>query len=259
MKANLSALITLAILVGCKPSTPPPPAIPEPYSSGDQLVRAMRGRYADRWFSTVTYVEAGTAITGNDTARSVSYTVMMRPDIRRTDYDPIAAGNGFLLRSDTLYRVRNGNLVETAARPNARLLLEFGIYHLDAATTSDRLRRLGFDLTRIRLDSWEGRPVYVVGARGADDLNSAQFWIDRDQHLVVRLIQQASDGSSTDSRWRNYKQVGRAWVATYVEVFEGGRLAAKEEHQRIRIDAPVDTGMFRPDTWSTARHWYNLQ
>jgi len=43
------------------------------------------------------------------------------------------------------------------------------------ADAIEKLKGLKFDLSIEREETWQGRPVYVVGAR-AGDLHSAQFW-----------------------------------------------------------------------------------
>lgn len=259
MKAFITTLFTLVIIAGCKPSTPPRPPVPEPYSTGDQLIQAMRDRYAGRWYRTLTFVQATTTNTPDGTPQTaIWYEAALLPSRLRIDFDPLDAGNGVLVRADTQYVMQRGNVARVIPRTDELLLLGFDVYFLDAAVTSAWLRRIGFDLSRIRQDTWQGRDVYVVGASSAADLASKQFWIDRENLLFVRLLQpNARDASRTDDiRFGNYEQIGRAWVAPLVEIYTDGKLVMKEEYRHVRIDQPLDTALFAPATWTSARHWY---
>lgn len=258
MNRVAAAALILAAVTGCRQSAPPPPAVMQPYRSGEQLIEAMQNRYAGRWYRTLTFVQATTHIAPDGSEEtSIWYEAALLPSRLRIDYDPIQAGNGVLVRADTQYVIQRGNLVRAIPRTNELLLLGFDLYFLEPAFAAAWLRRLGFDLSAVRRDVWQGRDVYVVGAASPADLRSRQFWVDVENMLFVRLLQPASDTTQTDDiRFAKYERIGRAWVATVVEFMRGGKLVFKEEYRQVRIDQPLDTALFDPATWSTARHWY---
>lgn len=258
MRATCAVIIAFVSIAGCKPNAPPPPAIPEPYKSGEQLISAMHDRYADRWYHALTFTQTTTTI-GEDGKQNQAtwYEALLLPSRLRVDFHPIPAGNGALVRGDTQYVMQRGNVARVIPRTNELLLLGFDVYHLAPSFTVEWLRRLGFDMSRIRQDVWQGRQVYVVGAASPSDLQSRQFWVDREHLLFVRLVEPSPNGDGTqDVRFGNYKQIGRAWVAPLVELYHNGRLTFKEEYLHMRIDAPLDTMMFFPATWTSAKHWY---
>ena len=258
MTPRITVAVALAALAGCTQTTPPAPAVPEPYTTGAQLIEAMQNRYAGRWYRTITFAQATTSFTpqgARDTA--IWYEALLLPSRLRIDYDPIEAGNGVLVRADTQYVLQRGSVVRTIPRTNELLLLGFDVYFLEPSITAAWLTRLGFDLSKVRRALWQGRDVYVVGARDAGDLRSRQFWIDRENLLFVRLLTPARDSAQTDDiRFGNYERVGRAWVAPLVEVYREGKLVFKEEYRHVRVDQPLDTALFDPAKWRTARHWY---
>ncbi|MGQ0813719.1 MAG: hypothetical protein ACT4O1_04570 [Gemmatimonadota bacterium] len=258
MKGAFVAASALVIVAGCKSTLPPPPAVPEPYTSGAQLIEAMQNRYAGRWYRTLTFVQSTTSIASDGGQQtSIWYEAALLPGRLRIDFDPISAGNGALVRSDTQYVMQRGNVGRVIARTNELLLLGFDVYFLEPSFTSASLSRLGFDLSKIRRDVWRGRQMYVVGASDPADLRSRQFWVDRENLLFVRLIQPSTDTTRTDDiRFLEYEKIGRAWVAPLVEFYRDGKLFFKEEYRHVRIDQPLDTALFNPSTWSSARHWY---
>lgn len=258
MKAVRTAVIALIAVAGCKPNAPPPPAHPEPFTSGDELISAMQDRYAGRWYRTATFVQTSTTIAPDGKASTaIWYEALLLPSRLRVDFDPLEAGNGALIHADTQFVIQRGSVIRTVPRTNELLLLGFDVYFLDPAATSAWLRRIGFDMSRIRQDVWEGREVYVVGARSPSDLRSRQFWVDRQNMLFMRMISPAQDSTKTeDVRFANYEKIGSAWIAPRVEVYEDGRLTFKEDYQHIRINVGLDTALFDPAQWRSARHWY---
>ena len=261
MKAQFAGAFALVIAIGCASSPPPPPAVPEPYTSGDQLVEAMQNRYAGRWYRTLTFVQSTTTIAPDGAQEnSIWYEAALLPSRLRIDFDPLSAGNGALVRADTQYVMQRGSVARVVPRSNELLLLGFDVYFLEPAVTAAWLRRIGFDMAKIRRDVWQGREVYVVGANGAADLRSKQFWVDRENLLFVRLLQPAADTARTDDiRFLNYEKVGRGWIAPLVEFYRDGRLFFKEEYRHVRVDVPLDSALFDPATYMTARHWYQAR
>lgn len=260
MRSARRVIVALVWLAACRPSTPPPPPIPEPFTSGEQLIAAMQNRYAGRWYKTLTFVQATTTFAPDGSEQNaIWYEAAQLPSRLRIDFEPISAGNGVLVRGDTQYVMQGGALARTIPRGNELLLLGFDVYFLDPAFTAAWLRRIGFDLARIRLDTWQGRPVYVVGASSPADTQSRQFWIDRENLLFVRLLQPGGSGAIDDIRFANYERIGRGWIAPLVEVYHGDRLVFKEVYRNIRIDQPLDSALFDPAAWTSARHWYQAR
>ena len=252
----IAALITNA---ACARAVPPRPAVPEPYTTGQQLIEAMQNRYAGRWYRTLTFVQETTQFPPNAAERKATwYEALQLPSRLRIDFDAIDQGNGVVIRGDTQYVMQGGAIARRVPQTNELLLLGFDVYHLQPAQTAEWLSRLGFDLSRIRQDVWQGRQVYVVGARDASDLRSRQFWIDREHLLFVRLIQPAGTTQRTsDIRFLNYERIGRTWIAPLVEVYEDGRLVMKEVYRHMRVDVELDPDLFDPARFTTARHWYD--
>lgn len=259
MRTSIAVVIALIGVVGCKPNEPPSPPIPEPFTTGQQLIEAMQNRYAGRWYRTITFVQTSTAIAADGREENSNwYEAALLPSRLRIDYDPINAGNGVLVRADSQYVMQRGSVVRVISRANELLLLGFDVYFLEPSFTAAWLQRLGFDLSKIRQDVWEGRQVYVVGATSPTDLRSRQFWIDRENLVLLRLLEPARDSTKTDDiRFSKYERIGRAWVAPLVEIHRDGKVVWRETYRRIRIDQALDAAMFDPASWSTARHWYD--
>jgi hypothetical protein len=249
------ALVVAALSFGCRASAPPTP--PYDYRNGEDIVRAMFDRYLNRWFDNVTYLQQNRShAPGRDTLAEIWYVAIDPPRRMRIDFHPLTAGNGALIVGDNEYAVASGRAGPAARALQGRMLLQHDVYFLTPPETIARLRELGFDLSRAREDSWEGRPVFVVGSAG--DARAPQFWVDRELMLLVRLLEPSlrDPGAVTDTRLLEYERIGSAWIPRRIDVFDGGVRTYSQQIREIRVNVPIDSLLFVPDQWARARHWY---
>lgn len=112
------------------------------------------------------------------------------------------------------------------------------------------------DMSRVRTGTWEGKPVWIVGAATAADTTSPQFWVETDRKVLVRMILSFTpDRPPFDVHLGKYERVGNGWLATKVEMFQGGVRQQAEEYSDWKVDVPVDPSIFDVTKWSTAPHW----
>jgi hypothetical protein len=213
----------------------------------------VHDRYSSSWFHTLTFTQKTTVRlpSGGEIAQTY-YESMETPGRLRIDTD-IQSKSGILFVRDSSFRFSAGKLVATDTLLNELLVLGFDIYTQPVARTESVLHRLGFDLNRFHESTWQGTPVYVVGAaRG--DTTSKQFYIDRDRLLFLRVIESTPRGRS-DTRFGAYVQYGGGWVATEVQQFVNGKRTVLEQYSGVRANPPLSSALFDPKQWSTAPHW----
>lgn len=218
-----------------------PPAMPYDFTNGEDVVRAVHDRYVNRWLTNVTYVR-------QTAGRPDELVAIDPPDRLRVDIDPKERGNGLLNLRDTTYLLQAGRVVEAFRSIPADLLLLHAVYWYSPPQTIARLKELGFDLARVREDRWQNRPVFVVGRP------QHEFWVDRQQMLLVRLVMPGASGTS-DTRYLQYERIGPAWVARRSEQHLGGNVVSSELRQ-ISANLDLDSLLFSPAQWTRARHWY---
>jgi len=237
------------------PARPPTPTSTAggAIASGPTLIQVLHDRYAPNWFHTLTFTQKTTVRlpSGGDITQTYYETVEV-PGRLRIDTD-LQSKSGVLFLPDSSFRFSAGKLVGTDTSLNELLLLGFDIYAQPIARTEALLRRLRFDLNRFHESTWQGRPVYVVGAaRG--DTTSKQFYIDRDRLLLLRVIESSPRGR-TDTRYDQYVQYGGGWVATQVQQYVNGRRTVLQQYSNVRVNPPISDALFDPKQWSTAPHW----
>ena len=251
----------LALVCGCAmPNPATTRAIP---ASGVELLQRMHDAYDGKWYKTLTFVQKTTLTRPNGVIdTSTWYEALRSPDRLRIDFGDPAKGNGALYTADSLYVVRAGKVTRSVASGNPFLPFVAGVYDQPVATTLRQLEPYHFDLSLIRADMWQGKPVYVVGAKSPDDLDSPQFWIDRDRLIAVRFLVKLSpapDAKANDIRLESYVPVGRAWLATHVAIMEGGVVRQAEDYSSWKGDVALPVDFFVAEKWGDTPHWFRAQ
>lgn len=238
-------------------SVPPPAARAATYPDGESVVSAMRARYVGKWYTTMTFVQKTSRLLPNGTWNVQTwYEAAKLPGRLRIDFDPVSAGNGVLYARDSQFVVQNGRSLRGDPAVNALLLLGFDVYARSAAATTSRLRREGFDLSRVHQTTFNGRPTIVVGARRGD-LRRKQFWVDAERLYFVRMLEpQARDTTKVqDIRFTKYERRGAAWLAPRVEIYNEGKLVFYEDYEDVKLNVALDDALFDPSKWRTVKHW----
>jgi hypothetical protein len=239
------------------PTAPAPVAAPAPAAlvirSGPTLIQAMHDRYASGWYHTLTFTQKTTLglPSGGDVVQTW-YEALKIPGRQRIDSD-LAAKAGVLFAHDSIHNFSGGKLVHADSGSNELLVLGFDVYGQSVARSETLLRGLGFDLSRFHEATWQGTPVYVVGALRADT-TSKQFWVERDRLLLVRTLENARQGH-TDVRFGKYVSSGGGWVATEVTQTVNGKRRILEQLSDVRANASVSDALFDPKQWATVPHW----
>jgi hypothetical protein len=256
---NPVRLTYLALLVGC--ATVSPNVNRATPSSGTQLLQRMHDAYDGKWYKTLTFVQKTTITRPNGAVdTSTWYESLKSPDRLRIDFGDPSKGNGALYTADSLYVVRGGKVTRTLGSGNPFLPFVAGVYDQPMETTLRQLAPYHFDLSRIRTDTWQGKPVYVVGATSADDVESPQFWVDRDRLVAVRFLVKLSpapDAKPNDIRLERYVPVGGGWLATHVAIMEGVIVAQAEDYSDWQGDVALPNDFFVAERWSDVPHWFH--
>jgi outer membrane lipoprotein-sorting protein len=225
--------------------------------TGEDLIAAMRKKYAKNWYKNTTFKQVTTDYEKDGTKKvAVWYEAISIPGRLRIDFDPVGSGNGILFANDSIYTFKDGKLENSRTLIHPLVLLAFDVYFLPVDQTVAKLKQLKFDLSILREDSWQGRPVYVVGAK-AGDLHSPQFWIDKERLYFVRMFRPAGkDGALTsETQFNKYERLGGGWISPEVVFKIDGQTTTTESYSEMRADIKLDDNLFDPDKWTSAKHW----
>lgn len=226
---------------------------------GRAIIERMHARYAGQWFSTLTFEQA-TTVRAPDGKESVTtwYEAVQAPGRLRIDISDPSAGNGMLYTGDSTYVVRRGAITRASAEGNPFLPFVVGVYTQPVERTLKELAPWEFDLSRVRLDRFDDRPVYVVGAMSPADVSSPQFWVDTARLVVVRMIVRLGSEATAkayDIRLEKYVPVGKSWLATHIVMQSDDVVLQIEDYSDYQIDRQLSQDLFDATRWTTAPHW----
>lgn len=222
----------------------------------EDLIQAMQKKYAKSWYKTATFVQKTTNIDKDGNKKVETWDEALSvPGSLRIDFTPIKDGNGILFTDRKIYSFKDGKQEGSRPYVHPLMILGFDIYQLPAAEVIDTLKNLNFDLSILRADTWQGRSVFVVGAK-AGDLHSPQFWIDQKNLYFVRMLRPAGqDGAQTqETQFNKYQRLGGGWMAPEVIFKIDNRVATTEEYSELRANPALDSRLFDPQYW-TSVHW----
>jgi hypothetical protein len=233
------------------------PVVQGKVKTTEDLITAMRNKYAKKWYKTTTFRQVTRDYQKDGTKKeAVWHEAISIPGRLRIDFDPVKDGNGILFANDNIYSFKNGKLDGSRPLIHPLVLLAFDVYFLPVDQTVAKLKQLKFDVSVLHEDTWQGRPVYVVGAK-AGDLRSPQFWIDKQRLYFVRMLRPVGkDGALTsETQFNKYERLGGGWMAPEVIFMIDGKTTTTEAYSEMRADVELDQNLFDPEKWGTAKHW----
>jgi len=261
--AQLLIAILLVSACGRSPaSVSPHPAVPQSRRTdpvnGSDVVRAMHDRYASVWYKTLSFSQTTTITLPNGGTLVQQWLEAGKfPGRLRIDTDT-AGRSGVIYSGDSVYRFVNGKLAASSADRNELLILGFDVYTQPTAQSIEVLKSRGVDMSKLSRSTWEGRPVFVVGAASGDS-TSKQFWIDAERLLFLRLLETATTANGPirrEYRFLKYVPHGNAWVSEEVVGLRDGKPSLHEVYANVQVDVPLDDATFDPMQYATFVPWY---
>lgn len=221
---------------------------PQAPQSGEELIRQMYQRYAGKWYSTLTFVQTTRFPNGRT---ETWYEAARFPGHLRIDIAPLDSGRAIIFRNDSIYQFNQG--ARTAARPfvHPLMVLGFDEYADQPDKTIAKLKGLNFDLSKIHAGTWQGKKVWIVGAT-PQDTTTAQFWVDQDNLLFVRMLQRTQQGGVGETQFNKYFQVAGGWIAPEVLFFSNGQAGIVEEYHEVRTGMTFAEELFDPARFGPA-------
>ena len=217
--------------------------------AGKDIVKRMHDRYAGKWMHSFAFNQTTDIYRRDSLILSQTWYEFIRfPDRFRMDFGVADSGNAAIFRGDSCYRFHNGRLRSTTINNNEGLIfLMGGMFSYPLNETMDSITALGYSLNRGHEDSWQGRPVYVIGAEQGDSVSN-QLWVDQQDLYLVRMLR-SDDGRKMDARFDNYQRFGGGFMATKCTFYINGRLAQVETYHDCKANVNLDDRIFDPSNF----------
>lgn len=216
------------------------------------LVGAMRDKYDGKYLRTLTFLQNNTRYTSTgEEQKSQWYEHVEAPGKLRIAFLPASQKSGLVQVGERVASFDNGMRIDFRPSVNPLLLLTVDTYSAPAASVLRALDSLGVDTKVVRTDEWEGRPVYVVGAR-AGDTTSNQVWIDAEHLRLARFIQRVGRGERAmlnEIRVRTYREIEGYQIPTDILTLRNGRPVWREQRTDIRVNVELPANVFDQALW----------
>ncbi len=226
--------------------------------NGNDLIAAMYGKYAGKWYKTLTFEQKTTNFAPDGTATVATwYEAMKVPGCLRIDIAPTEKGDGILFKDGKVFSFKDGATKGGRDFVHPLLVVGFDVYGQPVETTTEQVKKMGIDLSILHTEKWQGRSVYVLGAEKGD-LRSPQLWVDKKRLVFVRLIQQAGKDkkSVAETQFNKYVRAGGGWVAAEVLFYVDGKKTTSEDYTRIKADVKLNDDLWDPEKWMSVDKSY---
>ena len=111
----------------------------------------------------------------------------------------------------------------------------------------EKLPGFGVDVTVSSFGRFQGKPVYVVGARYPDE-TVPQVWVDKDTFRPLRWIVTAGDGendsASLEIRYLEWWKKGKTWYPRRIEFYHDEILIREIQVDNIIVNPYFSEGLF---------------
>jgi hypothetical protein len=217
-------------------------------TSGEAVIRAMHDKYARSWYRTLSFTQKTTRRTPADTMVIETWQERaMVPGYLRIDIERATGELSIVYAPDSNFVWRGDSVLNRSATRNILMIIGFDVYRQPVEKTLSVLADEHYPMSPVREDTWEGRPVYVIGG-AADDMRSRQLWIDKDRMLFMRAIEpdQRDSTKILDMRFDNYVKVPSGWLSETVELYRDGKLFQREEYSDVKTNMPLNPKIYVP-------------
>jgi hypothetical protein len=226
-----------------------------PITTPRDLVSAMRARYEGKWYRTLTFLQDNTEYHADGTvARSVWREWLAAPGRLRIEFQPPDSGNGMLFAADSQFVFTKDSI--SMARPfiHPLLVLGFDVYAQPVDKTMAVLAQRRYDMSVLSEATWEGRPVWVVGAK-AGDQHTRQFWVDQERLVFVRLLGPAGQDTTrtAETRFNKYAPLAGGWISPEVEFLLDGQRQFLEQYRDIQANVAMPDALWDARQWKATR------
>jgi hypothetical protein len=242
LRYSLYLLLPFLIIACSKPMTQQSPQ----FQTGQEVIEAMYKHWEKKWYPNFAFDQRAIFYKDGQVSREeVWQEIYSYPSNLHIRFDGFETGNGIIYNQDTLYSFKAGQLVNQQYSIHPLVLLSFDVYFFEPATTSSKAQELNFDLSQLTEATWQGRDAYVIGTTDPNDQSRNQFWVDKENLWVVRVITN-SNGIARDVEMNKYQEIEGNWVATEIVFKNNGQLFLLEEYFNLSFPEKVEASWFDP-------------
>jgi len=218
-------------------------------NTGEDVVKLMYKKYGGKWARTLMFDQTTDIYRDTVKTTQIWHESMFFPDKLRIDMEPVANGSTSIYRGDSTYSFRNGTLRSSSPNGNDLIFLLGGLYFYPLDKTIEKIKAQGYDLSKSYEDTYNGKPVYIIGAANKDEKTN-QLWVNKDDLYLVRMIKydKNAQGAVTkqDAVFGGYIKLGGGGAETKVTFYINDKLRQVESYYNCKEVPNIDQKIFDP-------------
>jgi hypothetical protein len=215
------------------------------YTDGKELIKAMHKAYApDKWYKYFTFSQNMEFYRNDSVIKKDVWHEAYSPGSLVIKFGSKDSKDGVLFSDFKVHSFSNGKEPKSAQRVHDLLLVGLDVYFYDPEKTIKVLDSLGYNLSKIHENVFDGRKVYVVGAEKGDS-TSKQFWIDAER-LYMHRIMYDQKGKINDVIFSDYTKMENYWMSKTIIFKTNGKLGLIERYYDIKFPKSLPTDWFDP-------------
>jgi len=219
-------------------------------SNGNELIKKMHQAYQGKWYQYFTFSQTMEFYRNDSVVRKdVWHEAASLPGKLLIKFESKNAENGVLFANHQVTSFRNGIASKPAPMTHDLLLIGLDVYFLKPDYTCHLLDSLGYNLNIIRIDTFAGRNVYVVGAEKGDKL-SRQFWIDAERLYMHKIIYKQGK-SINEVVFSDFYPIKKAWFSPTIIFKSNGKLSLIERYYDVKFPRKLNPSLFEPLTFNS--------
>lgn len=218
------------------------------FNNSEYILRKMHERFEGKWYKTFSFNQT-TEVYRNDTLlRSETwYENIKFPGEFRIDFGNPDSGNAVIFKNDSSYLFRKSKLARVGQDKNDLLFLLGGMYFYPFDTVIAKMNSFGYDLSKFHEDTWNGEPVYVIGA-GKDEISINQIWVKKKNYSPVRLLKYENNAKE-EALFEKHVPLGGGFTETLVHFYINDKLIQVEKYHDLKDNLAIDDAIFDPNNF----------
>jgi hypothetical protein len=216
----------------------------KPYTKPSKIIQKMYKHWAGKWSKNMQF-EQNVYLYRNDSLvrEEVWQEMLSSPKNLHIRFNGFETGNGVIFRNDSVYYFSGGKVTRQEKRVHHLLLLAFDVYFLPPSQTEKQLQELGFNLDASYEKEINGKKIIVVGTKEPSDTQTSQFWVEKENMYVTRVIHN-TNGVVSDIELKSYQMVDNYPVATEISFKNNGKLRMVEKYFNISFPKNINSDIF---------------
>jgi hypothetical protein len=225
------------------------------YKDGYQVIEAMHKAYeGEKWCRNFSFTQKTIFFDkdGKEEKSELWYEASSAPGKLLIKFGSKDSRNGVLVENGKIHLYREGKEPVHKTGLHDLSLAAFDVYYQAPSLSNHLFDSLGYNMKMVRMDEFNGRKVFVIGAAKGDTI-SRQLWVDAERLYLHRIIFMQGK-ALMDAAFEDYTQMKSGdgshtyWVATKMVFKMNGQLDVIEKYFDIKF--PKE---FPPETFDPAK------